>query len=91
MGENAGLNGKSRESLAKVIGLSAMVECVGAGERGRDGLTERRVDVPGEGAGEPPVEDNSVLLEEVGLSGGRGVSVEGSDLPWAARARTTAS
>lgn len=91
IGENAGLKGKSRESLAKVMGLSAMVECVGAGERGRDGLSERRVDVPGEGAGEPSAEDDSTLLEEVELSGARGVSVEGRDLPWAARARTTAS
>lgn len=89
MGENAGLKGKSRESLAKVIGLSAMVECVGAGESGRDGWSDRRVDVSG--AGELFVEEDSALSEEVELSGARGASVEGKDLPWAARARTTAS
>ncbi|KAI6006107.1 hypothetical protein EDD15DRAFT_2191396 [Pisolithus albus] len=38
MGENAGLKGKSRESLAKVTGLPAMVEFIG----GCPGLREHR-------------------------------------------------
>lgn len=64
---------------------------MGAGESGRDGWCDRRADVPGEGAGELSVEEDAALSEEVELWGARGESVEGRDLPWAARARTTAS
>lgn len=88
LGENAGLKGRSRESLSKVIGLSAMVECVGAGESGREACSDKRDDVSGgevEWTGELSV---TGLAEEAELSR---TSVEGRGLPWAARARTTAS
>jgi hypothetical protein len=36
--ENAGLSGKSSESPENIIGLSASVECVGAGESGYESV-----------------------------------------------------
>lgn len=41
--ENAGLAGKSNESLANIAGLSTSVECVGAGERGKVGASDNVV------------------------------------------------
>ena len=93
--ENAGVKGKSSESGARVSGLSARVECVGAGESGKVRSGDMGAECRGDAAeGDESSAGVGESLDEDGDDGvsGRGDDegdVEGRDFPWSARARRT--
>jgi hypothetical protein len=62
--ENIGLRGNSKESLVNITGLSPSVECVGAGDSGKEGANDKVVAL-----GDEVEEDDSTAAGETTSEG----------------------